>query len=99
MEPLQQSPQHKITVRGKVLRKKPVALPYTSLPILHVAICFVSIQKVLINSSGSTSFSERLSVSQEAILAAKFTEVNAVNKQRLQNLEFAQNLLRQVTDE
>ncbi|XP_064376530.1 periplakin isoform X1 [Dromaius novaehollandiae] len=32
---------------------------------------------------------------QEAVLAAKFTEVNAVNKQRLQNLEFAQNLLRQ----
>ncbi|KAH1183637.1 periplakin [Mauremys mutica] len=32
---------------------------------------------------------------EEAILAAKFTEVNAVNKQRLQNLEFAQNLLRQ----
>ncbi|KYO32507.1 periplakin [Alligator mississippiensis] len=32
---------------------------------------------------------------EEAVLAAKFTEVNAVNKQRLQNLEFAQNLLRQ----
>ncbi|XP_033022824.1 periplakin isoform X1 [Lacerta agilis] len=32
---------------------------------------------------------------EEALLAAKFTEVNAVNKQRLQNLEFAQNLLRQ----
>ncbi|KAJ7305720.1 hypothetical protein JRQ81_010086 [Phrynocephalus forsythii] len=32
---------------------------------------------------------------EEAILAAKFTEVNAVNRQRLQNLEFAQNLLRQ----
>ncbi|XP_075755341.1 periplakin [Pelodiscus sinensis] len=32
---------------------------------------------------------------EEAILAAKFTEVSAVNKQRLQNLEFAQNLLKQ----
>ncbi|OXB55089.1 hypothetical protein ASZ78_012026 [Callipepla squamata] len=32
---------------------------------------------------------------EEAVLAAKFTEVNAVNRQRLQNLEFAQNLLRQ----
>ncbi|XP_029432185.1 periplakin isoform X2 [Rhinatrema bivittatum] len=32
---------------------------------------------------------------EEAVLAARFTEVNAVNKQRLQNLEFAQNLLRQ----
>uniref|UniRef100_A0A8B9G6V5 Periplakin n=1 Tax=Amazona collaria TaxID=241587 RepID=A0A8B9G6V5_9PSIT len=32
---------------------------------------------------------------EEALLAAKFTEVNAVNKQRLQNLEFAQSLLRQ----
>uniref|UniRef100_A0A8B9VLP5 Periplakin n=1 Tax=Anas zonorhyncha TaxID=75864 RepID=A0A8B9VLP5_9AVES len=35
---------------------------------------------------------------EEAVLAAKFTEVNAVNKQRLQNLEFAQNLLRQQPD-
>uniref|UniRef100_A0A8C0FIW1 Periplakin n=1 Tax=Bubo bubo TaxID=30461 RepID=A0A8C0FIW1_BUBBB len=35
---------------------------------------------------------------EEAVLAAKFTEVNAVNKQRLQNLEFAQSLLRQVSD-
>uniref|UniRef100_A0A8C5UF51 Periplakin n=1 Tax=Malurus cyaneus samueli TaxID=2593467 RepID=A0A8C5UF51_9PASS len=34
-------------------------------------------------------------VLQEAALAAKYTEVNAVNKQRLQNLEFAQSLLRQ----
>ncbi|XP_009993749.1 PREDICTED: periplakin [Chaetura pelagica] len=32
---------------------------------------------------------------EEAALAAKFTEVSAVNKQRLQNLEFAQSLLRQ----
>ncbi|XP_039587807.1 periplakin [Passer montanus] len=32
---------------------------------------------------------------EEAVLAAKYTEVNAVNKQRLQNLEFAQSLLRQ----
>ncbi|XP_061456413.1 periplakin isoform X2 [Rhineura floridana] len=32
---------------------------------------------------------------EEALLAAKFTEVNAVNRQRLQNLDFAQNLLRQ----
>uniref|UniRef100_A0A8D0GMH1 Periplakin n=1 Tax=Sphenodon punctatus TaxID=8508 RepID=A0A8D0GMH1_SPHPU len=32
---------------------------------------------------------------EEAALAAKYTEVNAVNKQRLQNLEFAQNLLKQ----
>lgn len=30
---------------------------------------------------------------QEAAIEAKFTEVNAVNKQRLQNLEFAQSLL------
>ncbi|KAK2533489.1 Ppl [Columba guinea] len=35
---------------------------------------------------------------EEAVLAAKFTEVNAVNKQRLQNLEFAQSLLRQQPD-
>uniref|UniRef100_A0A5F4WI27 Periplakin n=2 Tax=Callithrix jacchus TaxID=9483 RepID=A0A5F4WI27_CALJA len=32
---------------------------------------------------------------EEAALAAKFTEVYAINKQRLQNLEFALNLLRQ----
>lgn len=32
---------------------------------------------------------------QEAAIEAKFTEVNAVNKQRLQNLEFAQSLLSQ----
>ncbi|XP_045676654.1 periplakin isoform X2 [Phyllostomus hastatus] len=32
---------------------------------------------------------------EEAALTAKFTEVNAVNRQRLQNLEFALNLLRQ----
>nr|XP_011715852.1 periplakin [Macaca nemestrina] len=32
---------------------------------------------------------------EEAALAAKFTEVYAVNRQRLQNLEFALNLLRQ----
>ncbi|XP_007568356.1 periplakin isoform X2 [Poecilia formosa] len=32
---------------------------------------------------------------EEAAMEAKFTEVNAVNKQRLQNLEFAQNLLSQ----
>ncbi|XP_060028418.1 periplakin isoform X2 [Erinaceus europaeus] len=32
---------------------------------------------------------------EEAALAAKVTEVNAVNRQRLQNLEFALNLLRQ----
>lgn len=35
---------------------------------------------------------------EEAALAAKFTEVNAINRQRLQNLEFALNLLRQVID-
>uniref|UniRef100_A0A8C6L3X4 Periplakin n=1 Tax=Nothobranchius furzeri TaxID=105023 RepID=A0A8C6L3X4_NOTFU len=33
---------------------------------------------------------------QEAAIEAKFTEVNAVNKQRLQNLEFAQSLLSQI---
>lgn len=33
---------------------------------------------------------------QEAAIEAKFTEVNAVNKQRLQNLEFAESLLKQV---
>ncbi|XP_031303624.2 periplakin isoform X1 [Camelus dromedarius] len=32
---------------------------------------------------------------EEAALAAKFTEVNAISRQRLQNLEFALNLLRQ----
>ncbi|KAM5152388.1 periplakin [Mantella aurantiaca] len=32
---------------------------------------------------------------EEADLSARFTEANAVNKQRLQTLEFAQNLLRQ----
>ncbi|KAM4530554.1 periplakin [Odontesthes bonariensis] len=32
---------------------------------------------------------------EEAAIEAKFTEVNAVNKQRLQNLEFTQNLLNQ----
>ncbi|KAB0352688.1 hypothetical protein FD754_017545 [Muntiacus muntjak] len=32
---------------------------------------------------------------EEAALAAKFTEVNAINRQRLQNLEFALILLRQ----
>nr|XP_006984729.1 periplakin [Peromyscus maniculatus bairdii] len=32
---------------------------------------------------------------EEAVLAAKFTEVNAINRQRLQNLEFALTLLRQ----
>ncbi|XP_006874973.1 PREDICTED: periplakin [Chrysochloris asiatica] len=32
---------------------------------------------------------------EEAALAAKFTEVNAINRQRLQNLEFALHLLRQ----
>ncbi|XP_012997386.1 periplakin [Cavia porcellus] len=35
---------------------------------------------------------------EEAALAAKFTEVNAINKQRLQNLEFALNLLRQQSE-
>ncbi|KAJ1067859.1 hypothetical protein K5549_016513, partial [Capra hircus] len=33
---------------------------------------------------------------EEVALAAKFTEVNAINRQRLQNLEFALTLLRQV---
>ncbi|XP_051023192.1 periplakin [Acomys russatus] len=32
---------------------------------------------------------------EEAALAAKFTEINAINRQRLQNLEFALNFLRQ----
>ncbi|XP_029013751.1 periplakin isoform X2 [Betta splendens] len=32
---------------------------------------------------------------EEAAIESKFTEVNAVNKQRLQNLEFADSLLRQ----
>lgn len=35
---------------------------------------------------------------QEAALVAKFTEVHAINRQRLQNLEFALSLLRQVMD-
>ncbi|XP_015255171.1 PREDICTED: periplakin [Cyprinodon variegatus] len=35
---------------------------------------------------------------EEAAIEAKFTEVNAVNKQRLQNLEFAQSLLSQQPD-
>uniref|UniRef100_A0A8B9HDT6 SH3 domain-containing protein n=1 Tax=Astyanax mexicanus TaxID=7994 RepID=A0A8B9HDT6_ASTMX len=34
---------------------------------------------------------------EEAAIEAKFTEVNAVNKQRLQNLEFAQSLLNQAS--
>ncbi|KAI4822657.1 hypothetical protein KUCAC02_008189 [Chaenocephalus aceratus] len=33
---------------------------------------------------------------EEAAIEAKFTEVNAVNKQRLQSLEFTQGLLNQV---
>ena len=33
---------------------------------------------------------------QEAAIETKFTEVNAINKQRLQNLEFTQGLLNQV---
>uniref|UniRef100_A0A667YWW4 Periplakin n=2 Tax=Myripristis murdjan TaxID=586833 RepID=A0A667YWW4_9TELE len=35
---------------------------------------------------------------EEAAIESKFTEVNAVNKQRLQNLEFAQGLLNQQPD-
>ncbi|XP_012587483.1 PREDICTED: periplakin-like isoform X2 [Condylura cristata] len=35
---------------------------------------------------------------EEVALAAKFTEVNAINRQRLQNLEFALNLLRQQSE-
>ncbi|KAM9457669.1 periplakin [Clarias gariepinus] len=35
---------------------------------------------------------------EEAAIEAKFTEVNAVNKQRLQNLEFAQSLLNQQSE-
>ncbi|XP_029945868.1 periplakin [Salarias fasciatus] len=35
---------------------------------------------------------------EEAAIEAKFTEVNAVNRQRLQNLEFAQNLVKQQAD-
>ncbi|KAA8585764.1 hypothetical protein FQN60_004458 [Etheostoma spectabile] len=35
---------------------------------------------------------------KESAIEAKFTEVNAVNKQRLQNLEFAQSLLNQQPD-
>ncbi|XP_076609734.1 periplakin [Chaetodon auriga] len=35
---------------------------------------------------------------EEAAIEAKFTEVNAVNKQKLQNLEFAQSLLNQQPD-
>lgn len=45
-----------------------------------------------------SSSSQHVFALQEAVLAAKYTEVNAVNKQRLQNLEFAQSLLRQVSD-
>ena len=33
---------------------------------------------------------------QEAAIEAKFTEVNAVNKAKLQSLEYAQGLLNQV---
>lgn len=33
---------------------------------------------------------------QEAAIEAKFTEVNAMSKQKLQNLEFAQSVLNQV---
>ncbi|XP_062874691.1 periplakin isoform X2 [Trichomycterus rosablanca] len=35
---------------------------------------------------------------EEAAIEARFTEVNAVNKQRLQNLEFAQGLLNQQSE-
>ncbi|KAG7282261.1 hypothetical protein CRUP_033788 [Coryphaenoides rupestris] len=35
---------------------------------------------------------------EEAAIEAKFTEVNAINKQRLQNLEFTQGLLNQQPD-
>ncbi|XP_074553216.1 periplakin [Halichoeres trimaculatus] len=35
---------------------------------------------------------------EEAAIGAKFTEVNSVNKQRLQNLEFTQSLLNQQPD-
>uniref|UniRef100_A0A8C6XBL6 Periplakin n=1 Tax=Naja naja TaxID=35670 RepID=A0A8C6XBL6_NAJNA len=35
---------------------------------------------------------------EEALLAARFTEINAINRQRLQNLEFAQTLLKQQPD-
>ncbi len=35
-------------------------------------------------------------VLKESAIESKFTEANAVNKQRLQNLEFAQSLLNQV---
>uniref|UniRef100_A0A667Y6N5 Periplakin n=1 Tax=Myripristis murdjan TaxID=586833 RepID=A0A667Y6N5_9TELE len=35
---------------------------------------------------------------EEAAIESKFTEVNAVNKQRLQNLEFAQGLLNQASN-
>ncbi|KAJ7420239.1 Periplakin [Pitangus sulphuratus] len=53
------------------------------------------------NRNGYTSKKPRLQSpaakvkEEEAVLAAKYTEVSAVNKQRLQNLEFAQSLLRQ----
>lgn len=33
---------------------------------------------------------------KEAAIDSKFTEVHAINKQRLQNLEFAQSLMNQV---
>ncbi|XP_069502144.1 periplakin isoform X2 [Ambystoma mexicanum] len=36
---------------------------------------------------------------EETVLVGRFTEVNAVNKQRMQNLEFAQSLLRQQPEE
>ncbi|XP_063170890.1 periplakin [Candoia aspera] len=35
---------------------------------------------------------------EEALLAARFTEINAINRQKLQNLEFAQSLLKQQPD-
>ncbi|XP_070616818.1 periplakin [Erythrolamprus reginae] len=35
---------------------------------------------------------------EEALLAARFTEISAINRQRLQNLEFAQTLLKQQPD-
>ncbi|NXT26700.1 PEPL protein, partial [Syrrhaptes paradoxus] len=58
-----------------------------------LGLAVISVQQVL--TPASPTFSHCIFVLQEAVLAAKFTEVNAVNRQRLQNLEFAQSLLRQ----
>ncbi|OCT61800.1 periplakin [Xenopus laevis] len=61
------------------------------------------LRSILDMENRRNSYSKRLKIQspaskvkeQEADLSARYTETNAVNKQRLQTLEFAQSLLRQ----